>query len=330
MKTLWVRFPEDTIAARRFMADEREKLEEIFSTKPGSPWRQATALLNLTSPKVELITWHHEAPYFNWSAFAATMSGSAIEPIPSGNGHTLRFRGGLWRLLSLLKSQWNITRADLTSVDDDIVLSLALGIRLQAYILRLGADHENLARLLADPSSAQAKHRKLLADIQSIQMRRTQLSPAWHALFGFGGDITEPLPDFFWDTPPTETTETSSHPPHQTEWRGLTVSPGLVTGLAIAVERGKPPAPTDHPQIFVFRNARPDTVEYFPHAVAVLYAEGGALSHACTVAREQNLPCITRLGADFYEHVKNNGPLWVTVDAETGKVTPQLLVETSL
>src|SRR5690606_34342565 len=104
--------------------------------------------------------------------------------------------------------------------------------------------------------------------------------------------------------------------------KGLPVCAGKISGMAVVMVADTPPAekPADS-CIFIFRHARPDTTECFAMADAVLFANGGVLSHACVVAREQGVPCITGLGADFYAQMKNTtGKVWLTIDGGTGDV----------
>jgi hypothetical protein len=51
-----------------------------------------------------------------------------------------------------------------------------------------------------------------------------------------------------------------------------------------------------------------------------LFAEGGVLSPACTVARERNIPSITGLGPGFFELIKASDKLWLNMDGSTATV----------
>ena len=106
-----------------------------------------------------------------------------------------------------------------------------------------------------------------------------------------------------------------------TSWRGLPVSSGTVTGRAVFLSRDLTLPVTSDPLIAVFLRARPETTELFGQVVAVVYAEGGALSHACTVAREQGMPCVTGLGRPFFTLLSGrDGAVWLSVDGAAGTV----------
>jgi phosphohistidine swiveling domain-containing protein len=216
---------------------------------------------------------------------------------------------------------------------DPLVQSIALGLALQAAMLRLGGNGQDIAQWLADPPSAPAGKKAVIAQVQDIQRRRTALSPAWTALFStrHDDDLGIVLPDYFWDTPP-ETTAKSTHQ-HATKkdsagpWQGTPVCPGTVTGLAVIAKDGRDAEKLaalkqqyNAKLMLVFRYARPDTVEVFEQADAVLFCEGGVLSHACTVARDMALPAVTALGTGFFEAVKDAETLWLTVDGQAGTV----------
>jgi len=53
------------------------------------------------------------------------------------------------------------------------------------------------------------------------------------------------------------------------------------------------------PSILCFARARPETTEHFSNASALIFAEGGALSHACSIARERGIPTVSGLGRTF-------------------------------
>ena len=61
-------------------------------------------------------------------------------------------------------------------------------------------------------------------------------------------------------------------------------------------------------RILIFKRATPESTTYFSGAHAILYVEGGLLSHACCVARERNIACATRLGWGFLEELQNRMP----------------------
>ena len=78
----------------------------------------------------------------------------------------------------------------------------------------------------------------------------------------------------------------------------------------------------EQPLVLVFPTARPDTVNYFELASAVVFGAGGALCHACTIAREQNLTCVTALGGAFIKAMEEakQRDLWLNVNGASGEV----------
>jgi phosphohistidine swiveling domain-containing protein len=344
MASLWVRFPEEIVFARRFSEADRRRLEKIFAAEdPGSPWRRALALLSLKQeePASALIAWRNDAPYFNWSEMVRTVSGGAMQAVKreeGGSGYGFRVNyspAALWRLV---KSSWTMTRFR-TRPDaggDAVAESVALGLVLQALVMRLGAQGGRLGEFLADPLSAPKQYRALLKQIQEVQMRRTELSPVWAEMFPAGGEVSASaaaLPEFFWDDekniavaplPQLETLQET-----QAEWKGRAVCAGAVTGVAVFAGRGMTQekleelhARYQEPLVLLFAQARPETVELFPFASGLVFAEGGALSHACTVAREMNIPAVTAVGIGFLKQLEaaGEGLVRLTLDGATGRV----------
>lgn len=344
MATLWLKFPDEVLFSNRFSDEYKQKLENIFSTMdPQSPWSQALARLRLkaTEPDIRLIDWHGGAPYFNWSCLARTVSGGAIQPIraPDG-GYEMRISYKRQHLWALLASQWRIARFLRPDAQKkiDLAESIALGLVLQALILRLGAQAGQMPAWLAAPDVAPQQYRKTIRQIQTVQMRRTDMSNVWKDVFpAYSGENAPPegLPDFFWDDATPVPGNKSAPPPtaggKDGVWKGLSVCAGKVTGLAVAVPAVPEPAKLlalkekyKAPLILVFRRARPETTELFAYADAVVFAEGGVLSHACTVARERNMPSVTAVGPGFYELIKSGEKIWLSLDGSgaTVKILP--------
>lgn len=336
MSILWMKFPDEVLQTAQFDAAARTRLEEIFDCAGlNSPWQQALALLTFppTPAGTTLLRWYQDCPYFNWSVMAASFSLGAvrIEQLP-GNGFTLKTKSGFTALWALIKAQWKISKFLQTSPTEGppLARSLALGLALQFFILQLGKDSAQMGNWLAGSPPAPPRYRAVIATIQSLQLQRTALSSAWHALFpSLPDDMVSPpsLPAFFWDDQ-----EPPSAPPvpiaEKTEnWRGVSVCAGRCTGLAVIAASGRDlarlealKAETNAPLILVFRNARPETTEVFSLASAVLFAEGGVLSHAATIAREMNLPALTSLGPDFFAYIKANEKIWLSLDADAATV----------
>ena len=333
-----MKFPDEVLQTAQFDAAARTRLEEIFSTEDTtSPWQQALALLKFppTPAGTTLLRWYQDCPYFNWSVMAASSSLGAvrIERQPD-NGFALKTETGLTALLALMKAQWKISKFLQTQQTEapPLARSLALGLALQFFILQLGKDSAQMGNWLAGSPPAPPRYRAVIAKIQSLQLQRTELSFAWHALFpSLPDDMVspQPLPGFFWDdqeppsAPMVPTAETTEN------WSGVSVCTGRCTGLAVIAASGRDlarlealKAEANAPLILVFRNARPETTEVFSVASAVLFAEGGVLSHAATIAREMNLPALTGLGPDFFAYVKANEKVWLSLDADAATVKP--------
>lgn len=335
MIILWLKFPDEVLSSHRFTENEQQKLSAIFTAyDPQSPWRQALALLNLKTEQVPMIKWFSGCPYYNWSEMIRLTSGGIIAPVttPDG-GYILQTRYTLGGLYLLLATQWNITRflTRPTPANGTLAESIALGIALQSLIMRLGGDMEKIAASLAATGTAPPRDQKILAQIQTIQMRRTTISSVWKAFLPAQSSETAllDLPEFFWDSnspsPPSIKNEINAT--QQDHWKAMAVCSGKIVGLAIAVGRNDTvdslsalKKQSNAPLILIFRNARPQSVEFFPVADALLFAEGGVLSHACTVAREMNIPSITALGTAFFKQIESAPKTWLTMDGQAGTV----------
>jgi phosphohistidine swiveling domain-containing protein len=338
MTLLWMKFPDEVLQTAQFDAASRTRLEEIFSTKDtNSPWQQALALLKFppTPAGTALLRWYQDCPYFNWSVMADSFSLGAVrvERQPD-NSFMLQTNSGLAALLTLIKAQWKISKFLQTPPEQSAPLarSLALGLALQFFVMQLGKEAVHMSNWLAGSQTTPPRYQAIITKIQSLQLQRTALSSAWHEIFPAAAEDNADFfwPEFFWDDTPPEAVSPASHPTQETEnWRGVSVCSGHCTGLAVIAASGRDlarlealKAETNAPLILVFRNARPETTEVFALASAVLFAEGGVLSHAATIAREMNLPALTGLGPDFFAYVKANEKIWLSLDADVATVQP--------
>ena len=209
---------------------------------------------------------------------------------------------------------------------------------LHFYASSLLFVYEGDSTSAAAPDIAPQQYRKTIRQIQAVQMRRTDMSHVWKEAFpASAGETALPagLPEFFWDDAAPVAGNKAAPPRTDTGkdgvWKGLSVCAGTVTGLAVAVPAVPEPAKLlalkekyKAPLILVFRRARPETTELFPYADALVFTEGGVLSHACTVARERNIPSVTAVGPGFYELVKNGEKIWLSLDGSgaTVKILP--------
>lgn len=361
-ETLWLRFAQDSSLPPRLNEVQQATLEEVFSAdNPQSLWNVALRRCGLNAPPCPegMLRWLQGAPYFNWSAMAQAVSGGSLVPVPDGASFTYKENYQLRALLGMLKAQWRLSGYVQRQTDAATPLpetqagrlteSLALGCAILGLTMRLPAKQQSLLQdALADSSKAPAAFRGVIAQIKQLQARRNILSSAWAQLF----DQVKPsdwqldgLPLLFWGAAPeivenvgAAQSAAPGAPPtdgallaEQTVWRGITVAgQTTVTGRALLVRDDTDIAAVKaatEPLVLVFPLARPETVELFPYAVAVLYGEGGALCHACSIAREQNLPCLTALGQDFIRTLRQFAdgatPIMLRVDL-VGKSVQQV------
>lgn len=306
--TLWVKFSGDTSLPPVLDQAEREKLEAIFNgLNPDSSLHRSLRMLGLKLPYQPMLKWEGNAPHIDWTAIIAAISGGWIDAVGEADykvrksvGAFLRFLGIQWRVSGYLARTLKTPIPSTTEAQ--IEQSLSLGFASLVLTFRLPRhDQAQLAQWLANPP---ANLKKTLGQIQAIQMRRTQMTPAWQSLFPWHEE---------------NEAASASADPVRTEWKGIPISGGQVTAC---LQFDK--AETSDPIVFAFKRARPETVEFFPSATAVLYGEGGAMSHACTVAREMNLTCVTALGPDFYRDMQalaaTQKNVWLIIDGQTGKV----------
>lgn len=338
MPVLWLKFPDEVLFSAHYREEDRKKLEAIFSpSNPQSPWRKALDLLGMRQDEScsRLLAWHGGAPYFNWSCMASAVSGGTVRAVPAPDG-SYRFEThyglrGLWRLIAM---QWTTTRFLEVSQrhEDSIELSIALGLVIQLLILRMGPQAQNLGTWLCQPAAAPHAWQHTIAQIQSLQMRRTAMSPVWRAVLPNDDDEHQTgsaLPDYFWDEAPAPYVSAAASLQHTDgPWKGLSVCAGTINGLAVVMPRRADmdmlealKKTYNAPLILIFPFARPETVEFFPAAAAVLFCEGGVLSHACTVARDRRLPCVTGLGKAFLQSLPANDRTWLNVDGSMGSVS---------
>lgn len=346
LKTLWMKFSEDASLPASFTPQEQQLLEDVYDpTNPQSVWSRALNLLALPPSRGPLVSWYKTVPYVNWSEIVETVSCGWMYVTERGGGWTYTQRNNIMRTFALVKSQWRIEKYVDTACksslpqgrDAKLLESTALGLALQALMQRLpSASPQEFAQWLAAPDKSPFTVRKTMMQIQGIQKRRTQLSSAWLEIFPPrpARSVEPHTPPFFWDKPDEAPAVAAVETAHvaATEWKGLPVCGGQVTGRAIILKNAEASLtaldPSEFP-ILVFPRARPETVELFPHASGLLFAEGGALSHACTVAREQGIPTVTGIGQDFLRDIhlisEKQGKLWLSIDGAAGtvKVLPQ-------
>lgn len=319
--TLWVRFAEDAGLPQTLSTEERGRLERIFT--PAGHWGKAVRALGLNMDTAPQLRWVEGYPYSNWSSVVRMVGGGwiGLERQGEGYGYTtgspLAFVTFLVRQFRLSLYLARTLKSPVPQEQDArIIESLALGIALLALTMRLPKhDPAQLAAWLADPAQAPAA----VKDIQALQLRRTALSEAWAVWFPARPEEESVQgPAQFWNEPPQSASE-DDQPEAASSWKGIPVCPGLVTGRIVIMGRDAVLPETNDPLILVFPRARPETTEWFGRAAAVIYAEGGALSHACTLAREQGMPCVTAVGKGFLNQMAGRNT-WLKVDGASGAV----------
>ena len=339
MTTLWLRFAEDTTLPDTLDPDAQIRLARIFDdVSPDSEWNKALSLLALKpQPHPEgMLKWLRGTPYINWSYLVTLIGAGAVQVIPTASGgYGYKVRYTPQSLLGLMAGQWKISRflarqaaksLPQSQTDRDrIVLSLALGQALLALTLRLPAHTpEQLAQWLRQPDQLPRGLKKTIQDILQIQSDRTALSSAWASVFpaSAGARTVSDLPPYFWNEIGEVSSADKGTHPGKDRWKGLPVAGGIVTGRAVLVGRDGllPETENSDPLVLIFPRARPETVELFAAASAILYGEGGLMSHACTIAREEGKTCVTALGRDFTATLETLGDVWLSVDGGSGEI----------
>lgn len=343
MDIFWVKFSEDSGIPDQCDAASQLRLNHIFDEKDaGSPWSQALAFLHIKpQSSAPVISWVGASPYMNWSYMTQILTGGLITLVPDENGGAKHLpTPSLRGYMKMIKRQWDISLYTAQKLAQGSIIpnnpqeavteSLALGLCIVALTARLkGKQDDKLDVSLSRKENRPRGQQKTLDQIEALQRRRTRLSPAW-LNFCTGIDGLTHVPPHYWNTPPVlqsgnEHSEADIIPK---SWKGLRVAGDEIVGkcrVITALKNLDLRDKGDHaPIIAVFARARPETVEIFPQIAAALYGEGGALSHAATIAREMNLPCITALGSDFVRHAEkltqNGATLWVRVDPHSGTV----------
>jgi phosphohistidine swiveling domain-containing protein len=340
MSILWLRFAQDSGLPPILKPHEKHTLEAIFSaTQADSLWCRALRLLGLSSQHIteDLICWHNDTPYINWSAIVTLVSGGCLITQPNGDQFSYRYCYNITTLCRMIKAQWKISRyiqihsePDLSlpnDADEKLIESIALGLCILALTMRVPSKNADaLNDGLVDSESLSVTFKKVIKQIKALQYRRNQLSSAWKTLFR--GDETYELsidmPAFFWDTPPIDKKPVNHSMDSeilQSHWQGIPIAGNSISARVYLVR-----TKADFEQIkliserriLIFPMARPETTELFPYAAAVIYAEGGALSHAASIAREQNIPSVTGVGkrfiSDIIRHLEINPDLIIHID----------------
>lgn len=312
---IWVAFDEDAGLPEHLDDASWHRLKAVFA-QADSPWSAALELLGLRWPGGDVVRRTQEgAPQINASALTEMISAGCIEAVEAAQGVAYRSRTRLTRLPGLLKSQWRIdaylaatlAREAPSEPGARLRESLALGLAMQALLLRLPAhDAARLAGWLAGSTAVPRGAAATLRSLQALQLRRTELSDAWAGIASTQAQTMRAAGP-----------ELTSNGP----WQGLPVYPGRVSGCAWLVDLARPGAPPAAPYIAVFAQARPESVEHYAGAAALVFCQGGVLSHACVVAREQRIPTVTGVGRALITALRSTPEAWLCIDGSTGEVS---------
>lgn len=326
MIDVWLKFPTEMALPAVLSVEQKAQFEQLFDgNNPLSAWSIAAASLGFhpPSPAMPFLRWEENTPFINWAAVVAMISCGWVELVPlAPDGFTYQTRYRFSRLPRLINSQWKMSlylQQEIkmpVSTQEKLQESIKLGIILQAMMLRLPPHTPaQLAQWLQNTAAAPPKICKTLEGIADLQKRRNVLSSAWQEVFPCPAE--QENISRVEETLPVQAVDKISSP----EWQGIPVAgTGFISGIAIF--KKDLPVETTDPLILIFPRARPETTEYFGQGAAVLYGDGGVLCHACTIAREQTIPCVTALGQEFIQDMQNltaqNKTVWLSVDLERG------------
>jgi hypothetical protein len=311
--SLWLRFSDESALPCVLPKDSALQLErELDPHRPGSLLERAFRACGLRAPAhtrgapwTQFIPWNDlRVGYLNATLWVEALSSgmSTVERTGDGGFRILpRFR--VFHLRRLLRAQWRLSAllADLhADVPKELRLerSLALGLALQLVQMRLPHHSpRELAEWLANPTRAPRAAEKTLELLARIQSRRHSLSSVWSTRFQTPEDSRVPkeFPQYFWDT--FQFARILREPLIARRIEGLPVFPGSGAGV-LRLHSG------EHP---LFEVATHQALKSVPHARALFFCRGGLLSHACVLAREQKIACITGLGDALLTELKESG-----------------------
>lgn len=100
--------------------------------------------------------------------------------------------------------------------------------------------------------------------------------------------------------------------------KGIPASPGNYSGYAYYVDDFN--APIEKDKILLAYTTDPNWIPHLLKARAVVTSTGGFLCHAAIVCRELNIPCVTGIGSELLEILKDNLKKRLTVDGSCGNI----------
>ena len=323
--SLWLRFSDESALPCVLPKDSALQLErELDPHRPGSLLEHAFRACGLRAPTrsrgvpwTQFIPWNElRVGYLNATLWVeALSSGMSTVERTEGEGFRIVPRFRVFHLPRLLHAQWRLS-ALLADLDADaskelrLERSLALGIALQLVQMRLPRHSpRELAGWLSDPSQAPRSAQKTLAMLARIQSRRSTLSSAWSERFQASQELRAPeeFPEHFWDS--FQLAPRTPLPSGTRRFEGSPVFPGVGAGV-LRFRSG---------ELALYPTAHPGALQ--GGARALFFCRGGVLSHACVLARENKIPCITGLGSALEEELqKSGGEMQIRFDAGQGWV----------
>lgn len=332
---LWVKVSDEVGIPSVLSPEEETKLASIFNgADPASAWRRALASvgMNMAPAEAPVLRFVAGVPYFNGSLLAWVSSHGTVWPKPATDGGVAYESSlGVLGLFRVLYGQWKVEfflkapSGSLAPIEESIALGLAIQSLMQRFPSK--SDHDT-ASWLASPASAPAALRGTLEKVLTLQKRRNSLSKEWAALFrGVSpSSVSQESPAHFWNEPATAPVAPVAFSAFAGGKRkGIPICPGQTEAELFLVEHEKnTQLPPGVPFVLLFPKARPETTELFSSGVAVLFGEGGALSHACSVARESGVICVSGLGKEVVIAARQwqaaGKKVRATVDGSSGEV----------
>ena len=101
-------------------------------------------------------------------------------------------------------------------------------------------------------------------------------------------------------------------------YSGIPASPGVVRGEKMYLSSPKEPINVN--KILLAMMTDPDWLPHLMKAKGVVTAYGGFLCHTAIVCRELEIPCVTGVGKDVLEELKNNKSKFMEIDGNVGSI----------
>jgi phosphohistidine swiveling domain-containing protein len=320
---VWIPFSDDSLPDGYLDEQCLQKLETL--------WLSALRLLGYDTSSIGTNFFRQEdgRAYYNAGLLVSILTKDCLRMLAANTekpGKIIKAKGLIRTTFELIRLHWKLEKFLASSgaklglhysddADSSRALSLALGICQQALIMRLPKHTpETLARWIMAPLAAPAMARPTIFRLLSIQEQRDALASAWKNFFQVSSNVPT-------HSAPSHADEFSSVLSRErNSWKGLPVSPGITDGEYLVVS-AQTTADISMESILIFEKASPETVRLFAKAKGLVFVTGGVLSHACSVARERGIPCITGVGYGFLKELKRRQPKGLRINVEDGTVS---------